>query len=251
VFEVFVREVLGVRTQSLERVELSQPKTSEREPDYLRKVVLQPSGEPVIMHLEFQTKTDKLMHLRMLEYNALLRRRFGIGVRQYVLLLKGKGSTMRTEIKEDNLYFRYELVHMSKVKFAPLVESGVPELIVSSVLADFKRKDAAAIIRRILVTLRQAVPDERDLQKYLTQLDLLSHIRDYDNIVINEIDDMAFTYDIKRDARYQQGIEQSAHNIARESLKNGVSIQLTAKITGLSLKAVREIKASLSSPAKA
>ena len=94
----------------------------------------------------------------------------------------------------------------------------------SSVLADFKRKDAAAIIRRILVTLRQAVPDERDLEKYLTQLDLLSHIRKYNSIVINEIDNMAFTYDIKRDARYQQGIEQGAHNIARESLKKTVLV---------------------------
>lgn len=62
---------------------------------------------------------------------------------------------------------------------------------------------------------------------------------------------MAFTYDVTKSRRYKQGVEDSKERIARESLKNGVSVQLTAKITGLPLKTVKEIKASLSSPAQA
>lgn len=62
---------------------------------------------------------------------------------------------------------------------------------------------------------------------------------------------MAFTYNLETDGRYKQGVEHSKERIARESLKNGVSVQLTAKITGLPLKTVKEIKASLSSPAQA
>ena len=250
VFEVFVREVLGVRPISSERVELSQPKTSERKPDYLRKVVLEPGTPPVILHIEFQTEVDPLMHLRMLEYNALLRRRFGLAMQQFVVLLSGSGDSMPTEINETDLWFRYTLVRMQDIRVDTLLESGVPELIVAAVLADFKRKDAIGVIRRILVTLRQRVPSQRDLHKYLTQLEILSHIRSYNTIVIEEVDKMAFTYNLETDGRYKQGVEHSKERIARESLKNGVSVELTAKITGLPLKAVKEIKASLSSPAQ-
>jgi predicted transposase YdaD len=205
VFETFVREVLGVRPEWSVRVELGQPKTSEREPDYLRRVKLPGVNEPVVLHIEFQTKSDAQMHLRMLEYNVLLRRRFGLEVRQYVLLLRGKGEAMRTEIREDDLVFRYRLVRLQDIDFRRLLDSGVPELIVAAVLADFKRNDARGVIRRILVALRRQVTDERELQKYLTQLEILSNITGYTSVVNQEIKDMPLTFNKHKDIRYQQG----------------------------------------------
>ncbi|TVQ81037.1 MAG: hypothetical protein EA358_01200 [Flavobacteriales bacterium] len=118
-------------------------------------------------------------------------------------------------------------------------------------LADFKRKDAKGFIRRILVTLRKQVPDARDLQKYLTQLEVLSDIRNYNSLVIKEIEDMPYTYDIKRDGRFKQGLEYGANRkqlqIARESLKNGGTPEFTARITGFPLKKIKEIQAQLES----
>ncbi|MCH8496275.1 MAG: hypothetical protein LAT57_11690 [Balneolales bacterium] len=255
VFEAFVREVLGVRPLSSERVELAQPRTSEREPDYLRKVVLPDNPNPLILHIEFEARTNTLMHYRMFEYNALLRRRFGLPVRQYVILLTGKGETMQTQIQEDDLFFRYNLVRMQEVDFNSLIESGIPELIVAAVLTDFEKKDAVGVIRRILVTLRQRVPDERELQKYLTQLEILSNFGKLNQNILKEINEMAFTYNLETDGRYKQGMQKGMLEgkvskqlqIARDSLKNGGGIEFTAKITGLSVKKVTEIKAELDS----
>ena len=80
---------------------------------------------------------------------------------------------------------------------------------------------------------------------FLTQLEILSHIRSYNTIVIEEVDKMAFTYNLETDGRYKQGVEHSKERIARESLKNGATVQFTAKITGLPLSVVRQIKANL------
>lgn len=258
VFEVFVREVLGVRPLSSVRVELAQPKTSERVPDYLRKVVLRANSAPVILHIEFQTKPDPKMHLRMLEYNALLRRRFEMDVHQYVLLLSGSRDVMVTRVQGEKMYFSYELIHLGEIDFDLLVATEKPELIVAAVLSDFGNREVVGVIRRIFVTLRAQIPDERELQKYLTQLEILSNLRDgYNEIVIEEIKNMAFTFNLEADGRYKQGVQQGIQKgfeqgatekqqqIARESLLNGGTVEFTAKVTGLSLKQVRGIKSRL------
>ena len=247
-----MREVLGVRPLSSVRVELAQPKTSEREPDYLRKVVLRADSAPVILHIEFQTKPDPKMHLRMLEYNALLRRRFELDVHQYVLLLSGSRDAMVTRMRGENMLFSYKLIHLGEISFDLLMASEIPELIVAALLSDFGNKEVVGVIRRIFVTLRAQIPDERELQKYLTQLEILSNLRDgYNEIVIEEIKNMAFTFNLEADGRYKQGLQQGAtekqQQIARESLLNGGTVEFTAKVTGLSLKQVREIKSRLDS----
>ena len=64
---------------------------------------------------------------------------------------------------------------------------------------------------------------------------------------------MPLTFNLKKDVRYQQGkLEglqkgevRKQQEIARESLKNGGTVEFTAKITGLSLKVVLDIKAGL------
>ncbi|TVQ81036.1 MAG: hypothetical protein EA358_01195 [Flavobacteriales bacterium] len=132
VFEAFVREVLGIRPITSEEVELPLPKTSERKPDYLRKVLLPGEQEPVILHIEFEHKASSMMPYRMLEYNALIRRKLELDVRQYVVLLSGSGDSMLTEINEKDLIFRYSMVRMQHVKFEALIDSGIPELIVSA-----------------------------------------------------------------------------------------------------------------------
>jgi predicted transposase YdaD len=53
--------------------------------------------------------------------------------------------------------------------------------------------------------LRRQVTDERELQKYLTQLEILSNITGYTSVVNQEINDMPLAFNLKKDMRYQQG----------------------------------------------
>jgi hypothetical protein len=75
--------------------------------------------------------------------------------------------------------------------------------------------------------------------------------RTLQQLVIEEIDRMGFTYDLENDERYKMGIQEGMRlgmqQIARESLLNGGTVEFTAKVTGLSLKQVREIKSRLDS----
>jgi predicted transposase/invertase (TIGR01784 family) len=257
VFEAFVREILDIKPLSSQRLELGQPKTSEREPDYLRKVTLYDTPHPIILHIEFQTEIDKKMHLRMLEYHALLRRRFELDVYQYVVLLSGTAEEMPSTIVGFGISFEYKLVLLNEISFDSLLNTSVPELLVTAILSDFDLRDVDGIVERILVALRRRVPERRELQKYLTQLELLSNIRKISETVTKQINDMALTYNLDTDARYIQGIEQGIEQgmdiglsrgesrkqleVAQKLLQSGQTPEFTAEITGMNIEDVRKL----------
>jgi hypothetical protein len=101
--------------------------------------------------------------------------------------------------------------------------------------------------------------------KGLTQLEILSNITGYTSVVNQEINDMPLTFNKHKDIRFQQGklegkregrlegklegFDEKAVRVAQESLKNGASVEFTAKITELPLKRVLEIKSQLGTTA--
>jgi predicted transposase/invertase (TIGR01784 family) len=264
VFETFVRHILDIHPTKSQTVSLGQPKTSERKPDYLCKIHLPDQPEPVIFHIEFQTEPDSQMHLRMLEYQALIRRRFKLDVHQYVLLLSGPAERMPTTIQGVSIQYEYRLIELRQISFEALIESNTPELLVIAILSDFDKRETVGNVRRILAALKQRVTGQRELQKYLTQLELLSNIRNISKTVTEEISNMALTYNLETDARYIQGIEKGIEKglkkglekgiekgiektqleLARRLMDDGHSIEYAAHLTGLELDELKKLNLS-------
>ena len=259
--EVFFYNFMGIQPISSQRQDPNLPITLEKKPDYVSMITLPSHTEPIILHLEIQTQTDSQMHLRMFEYNALLRRKFGLHVMQCVILLSGDGKNMPSKIQFQNLDFAYSVIPFEQVSLDSLLDTGVPELLVMAILANFESGEERGVIRRILVLLRERVTDAKELQKYLTQLNILSNINNISQLVRQEISAMNILYDPKKDAYYQevldyglekgieqrigQGIEQGAKKtqleFARKLLQSGQTIEFTAEMTGLKIEQIIDL----------
>jgi predicted transposase YdaD len=270
--EVFFYNFMGIQPITSQRQDPNLPKTLEKKPDYVSMITLPSHQEPIILHLEIQTQTDYHMHLRMFEYNALLRRKYGLHVLQCVILLSGDGKNMPSKIQFQDLDFGFSVIPFEQVSLDSLLSTGIPELVVMAILANFDQGEARGVIRRILVLLRERVTDVKELQKYLTQLNILSNIKDISELVRQEISAMNLLYDPKKDAFYQevldygiekgkeqgleqgivkgleqgleQGLKKAQLDFARKLLANGHSMDYVADITGLALEQLRDMDLS-------
>jgi hypothetical protein len=86
-------------------------------------------------------------------------------------------STMPTEIKHKNLTFRYEIIVMNQIDVELFLNSDNPHEVVLAVLCKYTRRQAPKIIRQILEKLKAKVPNERELHEHVTDLEILSGMR--------------------------------------------------------------------------
>lgn len=97
VFPSLSKKLLGIEVASSEELKDKLQRTTEREADFLRKVITT-NNEALIVHLEFQTNDDQQIIERMRVYHALISQRYQLPVKQYVVYLGKKASKMRTKL---------------------------------------------------------------------------------------------------------------------------------------------------------
>lgn len=64
---------------------------------------------------------------RMLEYRAMLRRKYRINIRQYVLFMGKTTSRMINRIEERDLKFRFHLIVLYQIDYKVFLTSEKPE----------------------------------------------------------------------------------------------------------------------------
>ena len=121
---------------------------------------------------------------------------------------KGEAK-MPTEIKHENLDFKFHLINIAEISYKKFIDSDQPEDLLIAILCDFEGESPSAIISTILKRLQALAADELCLGKYLKQLEVLSKLRNLQEETIKNINTMAITYDIRTDLRYLQGKEES------------------------------------------
>jgi len=85
-----VEKVLGIQVAYSEKIQTDLVRTLERKPDELIRITDQ-VGNTFLLQLEFQLADDDQMADRMHEYYAILRRKYKLPVRQYVVFLSSHG----------------------------------------------------------------------------------------------------------------------------------------------------------------
>jgi hypothetical protein len=75
---------LGIRITRTEELKDKLQTTIEKEPDFIR-IVETDKGERFILHLEFQSADEEGMIYRMQEYFGILRKKYGLLVKQFVI----------------------------------------------------------------------------------------------------------------------------------------------------------------------
>ena len=207
VYQSIIHKLLGLDMKNALKIPTSFSRTKEKRSDFAIKVSRQ-NEEPHIVHIEFQSKDDKNMDKRELGYFLDFYWEYNLNVVQYVIYL-GKGKpTMPTEITLPNINFRYNVIVMNEIDVDLFLNSDNPHEIVLAVLCKYERKQAPKIIKQILEKLRVKTQNERELHEYVTDLEILSNLRNLQRQTKKELTKMPIIYDLRKDIRFKEGFEE-------------------------------------------
>ena len=253
--EGIVEQVLSMKIFITEELPDDLQHTKERKPDLLKKVQDE-DGQVFILHIEYQRSNDQNMAYRMAEYSIMLQRKYRLPVSQYMIYLGQEKLNMPTEIESTNFKFKYEVKAISTIDYRLFLNHEVIEMKLLAVLADLSAVDPKEIIRELILEITEIVAEELVLGKYMNQLKIFAQLRDLEQILKEIMEEVSSWYVKERDPYYIIGRDEgvtlertrsklsiarkleeertrSKLSIARKMKKEGLTIPLIAKITGL------------------
>lgn len=196
------QELLKLLTgsQAVELLNVEYPSIKVRKPDLVTRL-----EDGRIYHLELQTKNDKNMLWRMLEYYALIYTHYNIAPLQQVLYVGKAQPNFITHYQSEHLKFDYQLIDIRDIDCCTLLQSPSLE---DNVLAVLCRLDDPIIaIRKILNTVSQL--DDKSRRDILLILGQLANLRDLNPLLELEKQKMTITISVQDNifARelYEQG----------------------------------------------
>jgi hypothetical protein len=169
------RKLLNIHPEELEEIPDDLQVTIERRPDFLKKV--REKGKEYVLHIEFQLEDNHDMTHRMLEYYAILFRKYKMEVRQYVFYINQKPPTIPTSIHYTQLDYSFKLVNLQGIDYQTFLQSNKPEEIILAILGDFKNEPSSKVIVEILTQLKTITTATSSSGKYVIQLEVLSKLR--------------------------------------------------------------------------
>jgi hypothetical protein len=261
VFLPLAEKYLGIRISRSEELKDKVQTTIEKEPDFIR-IVETDTAEKFIFHLEFQSVDEDGMIYRMQEYYGLLRRKYQLPVKQFVIYLGQKASRMQTTLAPEEVFTGFSLKSLREYSYQHLLASQVPEEIILAVLADFRGHKPVAVLKEILIKLREISQEEITLRKYIRQLSVLARLRNLIKETQKQVQDMGLTYNITEDFLYQQGVEKGIEQGIEKGIEQGekarerqviismledgtLTVEKIASLTKVPVEYVRQIAAEL------
>ena len=181
-----MRELTGTAVETWLDVELS------RVVQNTRVDLLGETEDKGLVHMELQSGNDSTMPLRMAEYCLGVFRLFGRFPRQVLLYVGEAPLRMESELRSDDVWFRYRTVDIRDLDGDRLLESQEVGDTVIAILARLRdHKDA---VRRILERIAGLVAAERETA--LGQLLILAGLRHFEETVEREARKMPILNDI-------------------------------------------------------
>ncbi len=220
VFLPLAEKYLGIRIVRSEELKDKLQTTIEKETDFIR-IVETDGGGRFILHLEFQRVDEEGMLYRMQEYYGLLRRKYRLPVRQFVIYLGQNASKMPAQLTPDEVFTGFTLQSLRDYDYQSLLASDVPEEIILAVLSDFGGKAPGEVLKGILGKLKEKVGEEITLRKYIRQLSVLARLRNLTQETQKQVTDMGLLYDITKDYLYQEGLAKGEERGIEKGIEQG------------------------------
>lgn len=246
VISSIMQNILEITAVSVEELPDDIQHTKERKPDVLKKVT-DNQGDTFVLQIEFQVANDDEMVHRMLDYKAMLIRKYRLPIYQYVIFL-GKGQPkMETHLTDVGLTFEYNLLAINSVDYKIFLKSNRPEEIVLSVLANFGQETSESALKDIISRLEETTSGDLALKRYFKQLRILAQLRKLEQKLKNIVMDSIAKYiDEKRDVAFLIGQEKTEERIVRNLLsKMSLTLEQIADIAGVSVDFVTSVQRQL------
>jgi predicted transposase/invertase (TIGR01784 family) len=218
------------------------PKELSLEPIRADALILLQSDE-VVLHVEFQTKTDPNMPFRMADYRLRVYRRFPKKrMRQVVVYLAQTESEMvyQTTFSIENLQHEFTVIRLWEQPAEIFLR--VPGLLPFAVLSNATDKTS---------TLQNVAARIDNITDRRTQSNLTASVAILAGLVLNQeviqrllrrdiMQESVIYQSIKTEGK-EEGIELGVRRVAVNLLKENMSIEMVAKVTGLTIEQVQSL----------
>ena len=175
----------------------------------------------------------------MADYWILLKSKYQLPVRQFVIFIGQGEPKMRTVLADDGNYFQFHLINITQFDYLRFLNSANPEEIILAVLSDFGKETPENALKQIIHRLEETIPDQNSFQKHLRQLRILSKLRKLDLKFDDMIQNMAKYIDAENDYLVINAKKTIVENLLRES---GLSLDKIAKMVDVTIDFVISIQ---------
>jgi predicted transposase/invertase (TIGR01784 family) len=222
-----IRNLLGINAVSSEELPDDVIHTKERKPDVLKKII-DSQGEIFVLQIEFQVADEPEMIYRMLEYYAMLERKYKVPIKQFVIFLGSSIPKMATQIKRERLKFNFPLISLIELDYKIFLRFDKPEEIILAVLANFERDNPKNALKKIIQRIEETTEGDFALKRYFKQLGILSQLRSLD-MTLKEItmDNIAKYINEDKDVAYLIGIEKGVQKGIQKGIEKGIEKGMT------------------------
>jgi len=178
----------GQDAELAEVLNVEFPQVSAKRADFVLRLV-----DEQIYHLELQTNDSEEMDWRMLEYFLLLYKQYKVVPIQQVLYIGNKSITRTIGISLSNLQFTYQLIDIRQIDEEILLQS---ELLTDNILAILcKVQSLKEKKKKLLVKIAELPKSNR--ADFLTKLFILTGLRGWKVLALQEVKSMSITFDIE------------------------------------------------------
>jgi len=213
-----LKNILNIEVENFEFLDFEFPKIEKRDADILIK------ANDKIIHIEFQSKNDKNMHIRMARYFLEIFSRYNMDIYQYVLFIGSEKVTMKNKIKTKNCKFEYEIIDLKTIPCDRFLKINNPQSLVLAILCDFEDKNPKDVIKEILHKLYKLSKNENEFRKYLLMLEELSTSRNLTKEIKEiEVGLQNLTWEDlpSFEIGYEKGIEKGIKEGIEKGIKEG------------------------------
>ncbi len=204
----FLSRLTGHRITEWLGTELPEVRT--RHVDLLGKTA---SGQ--LIHIEFQSRNDPRMALRMAEYALAIHRRYRAIPVQTVIYVGERPLRMPTTLTGSDWAYTCRIVDIRDIPTEDLLASPHLEDAILAVLT--RLSDSRDTIRRILKRIGTATPNKRSAA--IDELMLLAGLRQLKMIMKKELEQMSILIDINRHTIFgpvhREGVKEGLEKGAR------------------------------------
>jgi len=221
-FIPLIAKLFNLKIVSYKALQVKFTQTTESEVDFLYEII-QEDQSKFILHIEFQSTNDPTMLERMQEYHSKIFKKFKLPVKPLVVNLSKKAFTAPTQLKPEEIFTGYEVINLFELSTDELLSAQIPEVVIIALLSNYPAGEIESVLQLIVKKLKQIVNTEKDLRRYVTQLLLLSRLRNFEIQTGQILNNMPITYDIEKDGLYLKGIAKGRSEGETKGFEKGLA----------------------------
>lgn len=232
-----------------EAVPLTELKPSELSLEPIRTdALILLESDKTVLHLEFQTRPDPNIPFRMLDYRVRIYRKYpGKSMRQVVIYLKQTGSELvqQTSFAFEQTRHEFAVIRLWEQPASLFLQ--YPGLIPLAVLGQNANAEE---------TLRQAAQRVAQITDPTTQANLiaasgiLAGLRLQEEVIYRLLRRDIMEESTVYRSILAEGEGRKQREIALNFLREGLSLEIVARGTGLSIEEVQQLQQQLNNPAQ-